>query len=372
MTAACAVLLPVRLFGGHEKMLFEWLGRAAKAHGLGVRVYCADNDRLVRACLAAGLQRPSVTHPRRASGARDFLLTWRLLGRIPRELPILFAPGVLQSSPLQWLAAFLRGRRVAGYVPMTYSARHMRFRGGRVRDWLIGPLVRRVDVWITISERQRDLLVRQWGVRRPVFVVPNRLALLEDRPAPVRAAKGGRLRVLFFGRFDANQKGLDWLCGELRARRAQWPGRLRFAFHGEGAYGAELVRLSRELGARNVAVHGWSDAGRAMADADVLLIPSRFEGLPLVALEATHFGLPIVASREAGVSGFVAPSCLFRFGDAAAMWDALGALGDPAARAAAAAHARRRLRELLSPEGFAQELQRIVCAFAAMGERLEA
>jgi glycosyltransferase involved in cell wall biosynthesis len=313
-----------------------------------------------------GLGRPIISHPSRGSGIRDFFITWRLLGRIPRDVPILFAPGVLQASLLQWLAAFLRRRRVAGYVPMAYSSRHMRFRGGSVRDWVVGHVVRRVDVWITISKHQRDLLIKQWRVKPPVFVVPNRLALGEDVP---HAGTGneGPLRVLFAGRFDANQKGLDWLCDRLRARRDEWIGRLRFTFKGQGEFEAELTRLSRDLGSLHVEVSPWGDVGAAMTEADVLLLPSRFEGLPLVALEATHYGLPVVASKNAGVSEFVPPSCLFDFGDDEAMWAVLKALRDPAKRAAALSHSRGRVRHSLSASSFRQEVDRIVAVLARMG-----
>lgn len=360
---ACVVLLPVRLFGGHEKMLLEWLGEACRRHGLRVHIYSADNPRLVGACESAGLGRPIISHPARGGVLRDFAITWRLLGRIPRELPILFAPGVLQVSPLQLLAALLRRRRVAGYVPMAYSSRTMRFRGGSVRDWVLGHVVRRVDLWITISKRQRQLLLEQWRVKRPVFVVPNRLAILAQRALRAPAQVDGPLRVLFAGRFDANQKGLDWLCERLRARRAEWAGALRFTFQGQGPFQGELERLSAELGVRHVEVSPWGDIGEALARADLLLLPSRFEGLPLVALEATHHGVPVVASRDAGVTELVPPSSLFDFGDDATMWSTLKALRDPAARAAALAYSRRRVRQSLPAVSVHRELGRIVAAF---------
>lgn len=371
MKPSCAVVLPIRLFGGHERMLLEWLGSAAAQHGLRVQIYCADNDCLLRACEAAGLGRPIISHPLRGNGIRDFFITWRLLARVPRDVPILFAPGALQEAALQWLAAFLRRRRVAGYVPMAYSARRMRYRGGSVRDWVVGHVVRRVDVWITVSKQQRDLLIQRWRVRRPVFVVPNRLALLEQDAPHARIRPGAPLRVLFAGRFDANQKGLDWLCDRLRARRHAWTGQLRFTFKGQGGFQAELMRLSRDLGPRHVDVSPWGDVGAAMTKADVLLLPSRFEGLPLVAVEATHYGLPVVASRDAGVSDLVPPSCLFDFGDDEAMLAALKALRDPAMRCAALWHARERVQQLLSAASFRQEVDRIVAALDRMGTALE-
>lgn len=359
------VLLPTRVFGGHERMLIEWLRNGVARHGLRVSLYGAGNEALARECEHAGLGRPAVSYPPRASALRDFWVTRRLLGRLPVDLPVLLAPGVLQQSLLHWLAAFLRRRRVAGYLPMAYSSRHMRFRGGALRDWVVGHVIRRVDVWITISNQQRELLIRQWHVTRPVLVVPNRITF-DGRRSAHRSGGDGPLRVLFAGRFDANQKGLDWLCERLRARRNDWAGRMRFLFKGEGSYAAELLRLRGDLGAEHVEVCAWGDVTDAMAEADVLLLPSRFEGLPLVALEATHYGLPVVASKSAGLSDVVAPSCIFDFGDERAMWAALETLRDDARRGAAVAHARCRVEQSLSAAVFRESVDRVMAAFTQM------
>lgn len=369
MSVSCVVLLPTREFGGHERMLVHWLRQAALAHGLSVRIYSAANEALIRECDSAGLPRPVVRYARQAGPIGDFLTTWALLDDIPRHLPLLLAPGVLQASPLQWLAIFLRGRQVAGYVPMAYSSRRMRFRGGRLRDWLVGLAVRRVDAWITVSREQRALLVERWRVRPPVVVLPNRLPLLGTQAPPPRAAAGRALRVLFAGRFDANQKGLDWLCERLRASAAEWRGKVSFTFMGQGRFGPQLVALSRELGAAHVAVRGWGDAREAMLQADVLLLPSRFEGVPLVALEAIHYGVPVLASRLAGVAELLPAACLFELGDGQAMWRALEGLREPARRAAALEHMRRRMAEMLSPASFQGGVARSVALLDALARR---
>jgi glycosyltransferase involved in cell wall biosynthesis len=365
MKASCVVLLPTRVFGGHEKMLVAWL-RQAVGYGLQLQIYCAHNDELIRECESADLGRPIISHASKANFIRDFLSTWRLLGQVPSAIPVLLAPGVLQASPLQWLAAFLRRRQVVGYVPMAYSSRHMRFRGGSIRDWIVGYVVRRVDLWITISTRQRQLLIERWHVKRPVFVVPNRPVLPAQDVPPPRGGATGTLRVLFAGRFDANQKGLDWLCDCLRARADEWRGQFSFTFMGQGKFRPQLMRLSSELGYVHVAVRPWGDVRRAMTHADVLLLPSRFEGVPLVALEAAHYGLPVVASKDAGVSDLLPPWCLFDFGDDAVLWAAMKVLRDPARRAAALAFSRDRMRQMLSPESFHQGIRRIVAELARL------
>ena len=95
------------------------------------------------------------------------------------------------------------------------------------------------------------------------------------------------------------------------------------------AEGCERIRF---LGTRG-------DVGDLMRAADLLVLPSRFEGLPLVVLEAMALGLPVVASRidsavealGAGHPGFAAP------GDAESLASAIAAaLATPAEGVAAA------------------------------------
>lgn len=105
--------------------------------------------------------------------------------------------------------------------------------------------------------------------------------------------------LLFFGRLDVFQKGLDTLIrayARLRADRE-----LPLLIAGRGKDAAAVEAMARELGVgAGVRMLGpVSDARRLelLAGARVLLMPSRFEGFGLVAAEAMAAGVPIVASR---------------------------------------------------------------------------
>src|SRR5690606_3028808 len=97
-------------------------------------------------------------------------------------------------------------------------------------------------------------------------------------------------------------------------------------------------------------------------------LPSRFEGLPLVALEAPHYGLPVIASTHAGLNDFLPPSCLFDFGDEHAMWAALKEHRNSRKRAAALAFSRARIRRLLCPASFRAGVHRTVAALSELQE----
>ena len=77
----------------------------------------------------------------------------------------------------------------------------------------------------------------------------------------------------------------------------------RFVLIGDGVLRPHIVALIQKNALRdNVRLAGWRrDVHRAMRCFDLLLLTSRWEGLPRVMLEAASAGLPIVATRVGGV-----------------------------------------------------------------------
>jgi glycosyltransferase involved in cell wall biosynthesis len=83
---------------------------------------------------------------------------------------------------------------------------------------------------------------------------------------------------------------------------ARTPG-ARFVLIGDGVLRSRVEALIEEKGLQHhVRLAGWRrDVHRAMKCFDLLLLTSRWEGLPRVMLEAASVGVPIVATRVGGV-----------------------------------------------------------------------
>ena len=115
-------------------------------------------------------------------------------------------------------------------------------------------------------------------------------------------------RLLFIGRLAA-VKGLPVLFAALAMARRQRPD-LHLTLIGDGPERRALEDEARDLGlsqaTRFVGYQSQDAVARALCDADLLVLPSFAEGVPVVLMEAMAARLPVVATRIAGVPELVA------------------------------------------------------------------
>lgn len=127
------------------------------------------------------------------------------------------------------------------------------------------------------------------------------------REAPAMADKtvewqANARRVLFVGRFD-RQKGVDVLLDALARLQVSTSAWL---------VGDSVLGDGTELAIPpNVRKAGWlapSELAAYYASAEVLVVPSRWEGFGLIAAEAMRAGLPVIATRVGGLAEIVEPN----------------------------------------------------------------
>ncbi len=188
-----------------------------------------------------------------------------------------------------------------------------------------------------LCARMRRLGARAVGTA----VVPAPATAPPSGPAELGAA--GRPVVLAVGRLTA-QKGF----GTLLAAAARWRDRRPeplLVIAGDGPLAGELASAAERTGVAARFLGDRSDVPALLAAADVFVLPSRWEGQPLVLQEALQAGKPIVAADVGGVPDLTGADAalLVPPGDPAALAAAVLRILDDqdlAARLAAAALAR--------------------------------
>ena len=178
---------------------------------------------------------------------------------------------------------------------------------------------------VAVSASCRDFLITRESIpANDVTLVPNAIDLRRFSPsvamrdqARIELGLPASARVVAgVGRLNP-QKNFA-LCLDIAAQLAPRFPDLHFLLAGDGPEEKMLREKAAALGISDrVTFSGYvADTRLVYLAADVLLMPSRYEGLPMTLLEAMAMGLPVVASQLDGIAevigdgreGFLVPS----------------------------------------------------------------
>ena len=170
------------------------------------------------------------------------------------------------------------------------------------------PLLQGAAAIQVLDQRHQRNLSRR-GVTGPFLVSPNGCFPVEVQRSPMTA--GRRTRMLLFGRLDIYHKGIDLLLGALQIilRRHDVDLTIQGPEHDPRE---KINRLILEAGlrdrARCLAPEYDLPPSDVMSQYDMVVMPSRFEGFGLSALEAMVAERVVLITTEAGIAPHVEKS----------------------------------------------------------------
>ncbi len=236
-------------------------------------------------------------------------LASRLVEQMRRDRPELVQTFLFHANVLGAWAA-----RRAG-VPHVVTGIRVAERRANRHLWLARWTDRYVDRHVCVSSSVRDFS-RDVG-RLPaekLLVIPNAVDIAlyasvgpADRKL-LRTAPDSKLTACI-GRLN-HQKGLDWLLEVMREVERREPN-CELLLVGDGPERESLERQARRLGLAHVHFLGFRrDVPEILAASDLVVLPSRWEGMPNVVLEAMAAGRAVVATDVEGVRELFAPDGL--------------------------------------------------------------
>ena len=203
------------------------------------------------------------------------------------------------------LAETLIARRAKTRKPWCFwgerpGLRQPRFAGQWFRKWKLKALRRsQAPIW-GIGQFAVEQYRHEFGSGRAYQNLPYFSDL--DRFAVARGSRGSELLFLFVGAL-IRRKGVDLMARAFVRVAREFPHvRLRIA--GAGKLEREIVETVSAVRERVefVGFKHWDELPELYASADVLCVPSRYDGWGLVVPEGLAAGLPVIATDRMGAA----------------------------------------------------------------------
>jgi glycosyltransferase involved in cell wall biosynthesis len=219
-----------------------------------------------------------------------------------------FKPDIIHSHHLWIVSSLARG--LFPKIPMSTTCHGSDLRQFQNCPHLqkrVADACRRIDVVMALSEAQKKEINRLYNL------TPDKIRVIgagyddslfhgstKPKPNPVQLIYAGKL---------SNAKGVPWLLRALKTIQSpKW--QLHLIGHGSGEEKENCLRMAAEMGDR-VCVHGalpQKSLARIMRQSHVLILPSFYEGLPLVILEGLACECRIVATNLPGTKEILGDS----------------------------------------------------------------
>lgn len=238
---------------------------------------------------------------------KRFWRWWQILRSIAKAQDILIASNILFPTYMMVLLGIKHPCRLIAWVHGPMAEIHAATPFGFFHQVIGRMIYRRLKKIVFVSKQARESMA-SWlkGTIQPGWeVIPNFLAPLSTNPHVKHLHSP--LALLFVGRVSKEKLPLLLIDTVFHLVQKGVPVKLTIVGDGEmlPSLQAQVEKQDLteyvEFAGRQINVDAYMNA------ADILLLPSQFEGCPLVILEALQRGLPVIASRVGGVPEILGP-----------------------------------------------------------------
>ena len=246
-----------------------------------------------------------------------------LLQRINPDV-VIAVQGTIHISSLCVMASRKCDYKTLSFIPMAHPMRVTGIRSS-LMNIITRYLYRQPSAFITISETAKQQLIN-WGVDAQINQAFYGLDIskyeIQDKIEARQALGLGEQEyvIALIGRIQFCHKAQDFLVKTISYYRKTVKNN-KWLIVGDGPDGDDLKLMINQAKLEDyVKIIPWRDNLSTIYSAiDMLIIPSRLEGRPIVMLEAMYYEIPIVASNIDGMAELLPKEWLFDVGDSSSM-----------------------------------------------------
>ncbi|GAB3412645.1 hypothetical protein GCM10027361_23470 [Erwinia aphidicola] len=232
---------------------------------------------------------------------------------------VVVVQGTIEIGGLSLFVAKLAGCKVITYIPITKRSKSLGVKFGYLRDYINKYFYYKLpDLFITISSFNKKELVTDFNVNaEKIEIVYNFTEHSSEVSLTSQSIKlPSGINFLLIGRIDFLQKRQDkFLYSFLRLKSGRNVN-LHIVGDNDGTQSNTLRANFQNQ--ENIFFHGWRDPFEIavlIRESDGVILPSLFEGVPLVMIEAVKMHRVVFASNVDGMKEFLPAEWLFDAND---------------------------------------------------------
>lgn len=222
----------------------------------------------------------------------------RLLMRLNKTIKeinpdvIVLVQGMIELSSLPLLLP--KKYEIISYIPQVLPMSENGAFLGSIRDFLNKFYYSRIDKIVTISEENKKVCISRWHLKSSkIHIVRNGIDTSHNSK---NNKNTDSFRALCLGRFDLFCKRQDRLIVDFLSGFVGTKTELHIVGGGNETETKKLIKLSEPHS--NVFISQWVDDSLSLIDTfDCLIVYSKFEGVPLVVLEAMSKGVAVISTE---------------------------------------------------------------------------
>lgn len=212
----------------------------------------------------------------------------------------------IQGDRWQSTKAILAAKRVGieciSYLALPHTLQAMGAKLGALRDLRTMP---RPDRYIVISKSIKQQLINR-GTTEPITVIPNGI---KSPLSLTQKCQTSKPTLGLFGRIEFSQKRQDFMVQAFINTPDVFKD-YRLLIVGNGPDEKKLTQMICDI--KNITHQPWPNNPETLYEKiDLLLIPSRYEGVPLVMIEALARGIPVIGSALDGMKNLLPEAWTF-------------------------------------------------------------